>query len=160
MPGERNTEAGRAIRAAIDRGAFSQDRAAYWAERVVTADDPRAIVAAIDLLVGRDGPDEDEFEDEDEFMHLYPPQPGREDEWEASRLAASARQAAGELTDDEVASLYPPGSFEEADQRITASARPRPQRAVEWPDEELHAAVFGDSTFTGPGGFPAKGRRS
>jgi hypothetical protein len=75
-------QAGAIIRRSISRGAISADRAAHFAERALGGED----LSWMDGLTAILPP----VESADDYMHLYPPQPGKEREWEASKLAASA----------------------------------------------------------------------
>jgi hypothetical protein len=153
--------AGRAISAARDRGALSDERAAVWAEQVLTAgsdETAQETIAWINQLHGSHGPGpglqaaEEESEYDDLVSVLYPGDPQRR-AGAAQRLAASAPAE----DDEDFSHLFRPGTPEQADrQRIAAARRPQPVRHEDdgWDDEELHAAIFGDSAYTGPGSRP------
>ena len=161
-------QAGRALSAARARKALTSDeRVAHWAGEVLTASSDAAaqeIISTINALQGLDGPGPGDDEAGAEALEalLWPPPPGEEERWE--QLAASARaEIDADVADAEadaeadIAGLWPPSSPEEADRRIMASRRAprrRARRNDDWSDEELHAAVFADTTWTGPGGAP------
>ena len=109
----------RIIARAVSRGAISGDRVDHYMELAIAGQD----ISALDLYVGSDGttapaagPAEDEAQLEADAIALYPPQPGKEREWQAARLAASQASAGDELTDEEADALFPPSSPEEAGQ--------------------------------------------
>lgn len=92
-------EAGAIIRRSIRRGAIPANRAVHYAARALAGED----ISFLDILAGSPL---DAVEDPDEFMHLFPPQPGQEREWRASKLAASAPQPEDELTREEWVRLF------------------------------------------------------
>jgi len=160
-------EAVRAITAAVGRGAFTPERVEVYAGLVANAvsDAERAgVIATINSLVGRDGRNgiadaQAEAEAEDLELLLYPPKTPEQARRRDQLIAASQARSQGE--EEDFSHLFPPGSYEEAGKRlVTASRRPPRRVEDEWPDEELHAACFGDSEY-GPGAHnaPRKGRR-
>jgi hypothetical protein len=166
--GRIGSEGVRAIRAALQRRAFSNDRAGYWAGRIQAAASPqgaRGVIALIDQIAGRDGTTaasagspwpstgygeldglmDDEFSG---FGALWGPQPGGEVEWEAARAQAdreaASLSAAREAEADEFDGLFPPGDCQSAMADIFGEGPPLPPMPAEfhrlWPPGEFAAA--------------------
>ena len=143
-------QAGRALSAARARRALlSDERVAWYAERVITAGSDakaREIIAGIDSLHRIDGPGPG-ADGDDDLEHLFPPQPGRQREWEASMFAAAARRDLDADDDEdglgEFAGLWPPATFEESEARFKAAqlaaAARRDANGGQMSDEEADA---------------------
>jgi hypothetical protein len=125
-------QAGRALSAACARRALlSDERVAFWAEEVITAgsdEAARGVIGTINSLHGLDGPGPGDDGDDDDLSleHLWPVQPGRSRQWQASKLAAAARRDLDAYDDDdddlgEFASLWPARTPEEATARHEAA---------------------------------------